>query len=418
MKLPLLAAMAVCGCLAPLASAENDSFRLVSWNIQWFPGRIPDAPQEAVEEHKKKTLARIQELQPDVLFLQEIRDWKSAKYLTDGVPGMHLHLVSDFPERTQNLVIASKFPADSAWVESFSHGDEEGPPRGFAFAAIRLPQDHILLAYSVHLKSNRGEEAQNFAMRQESARQLLRHVEKMRELYSKYARCSVLIGGDFNTTMDDARFVREKTLRAFQDAGLKWNHAGIPFRQRITIPAMGPFPSNCFDHVFYSGLTLQRSEVPQFPEESDHNPVVVDFELPKLAATPLELGKIEDLQTVIPAPPPAVVQENEIVDASDVELLRRLENQEIRVRGKVERVGRSPSGHLIFINFSKGRGGFTAIVRRTEHITFEAHLGGPAEKVLPGKDLTLLGVITLYRGEPQMEIAGEENILEGIEKNN
>lgn len=93
------------------------------------------------------------------------------------------------------------------------------------------------------------------------------------------------------------------------------------------------------------------------------------------------------------------------VDVSRREELRSLAGQHAVVRGMVSRVGRLPDGSLTFVNFAgTGRGDFVAIIR-------EGSLGrigegfplGIAEE-LPGKFVEVSGFLTLYRGNPQIEI--------------
>jgi hypothetical protein len=78
---------------------------------------------------------------------------------------------SSGPLSIQQIAIASKWQAESAWSESFKRSPIT-PPRGFSFAAIPRGET-MLLVYSVHFKSNRGEATGNIGKREEAARQLL-----------------------------------------------------------------------------------------------------------------------------------------------------------------------------------------------------------------------------------------------------
>ena len=124
-----------------------------------------------------------------------------------------MQVASRFQQGAQNQVIASKYAADSAWSEGWKSSVIDAP-RGYSFAAITLPGNRFLLSYSLHLKSNLGEPARNVAQRQEAGRQVLQHVEEMLKVYSPRGPCAVLVGGDMNTSLDDARFQKEQTLRA------------------------------------------------------------------------------------------------------------------------------------------------------------------------------------------------------------
>lgn len=54
-------------------------------------------------------------------------------------------------------------------------GTQDGkitPPRGYAFAALKLPRGRCLLTYTVHLKANSSVFEKNIPAREESAKQL------------------------------------------------------------------------------------------------------------------------------------------------------------------------------------------------------------------------------------------------------
>jgi hypothetical protein len=185
--LTLLLITLVSGCSAKNEAPEKNKLRVVSWNIEWFPGQRPEATAEESAKQMAAAKIALAELKPDVLLLQEIRDWKSAEELCSVIPGLQVHVASSFGERPQNQIVASTLPADSAWSDTWKQGPI-APPRGYSFAALQLPGGRFLLSYSLHLKSNRGELSENVAMRQEAARQLLAHVDEMVALYSKRGR--------------------------------------------------------------------------------------------------------------------------------------------------------------------------------------------------------------------------------------
>jgi endonuclease/exonuclease/phosphatase family metal-dependent hydrolase len=111
---------------------------------------------------------------------------------------------SSGPLSIQQLAIASSQPAEVVWSETFKPSPST-PPRGFSFTAIRHGKT-LLLVYSVHFKSNRGEVKTNIAKREEAARQLLAHVAEMENAYSGSANMVTIIAGDFNTDPTDAAF--------------------------------------------------------------------------------------------------------------------------------------------------------------------------------------------------------------------
>lgn len=271
-------AVLACGLflVSPLLAAP---LTVVTWNTKWLPGGRPNATEEAKAAQMRKAQAIVKALNPDILLLQEVADWKAAEELCSVVPGLKVHTVSAFTTRPQNLVVASKLPSDSAWYSEWKPTlGPDLPPRGYAFAALKLPDGGLLLAYSVHFKSNLGGIEPNIPAREEAAKQLLAHIADMTTLYAPRGKTSVLVGGDFNSDPDDPRYAQDHTLARLRAAPLEWVFQGLPHSQRITIPAAHEFPDGTFDHILFRGLKLLNVKVANGAASSDHNPVAAQFQ--------------------------------------------------------------------------------------------------------------------------------------------
>ena len=125
-----------------------------------------------------------------------------------------------FSTETAESGNATNLPVDSTWSADWNHSND-GPPRGYTFAAIELPRKRFLLTYSLHLKSNVGAPVPNVFKRQESAKQLLRHTDEMLELYSPRGACFFVVAGDMNTSLNESRWENENTLPAFISSGFR-----------------------------------------------------------------------------------------------------------------------------------------------------------------------------------------------------
>jgi len=282
--LPLLSACTALDAPSFRSTEPDDALRVVTWNIQWFPGRSPGATEAVQARHRDEVRAFLPGLRPDILLLQEIRDEEAAQFLADSVPGLDLHVVTAFRRRdahlSQQLVIASRYPARAGFAEVFTgiYDEPEAEPyRGFAFAALETPLGGTLLVYSVHLKSNLGDPADNIRIREASAQQILNHVAVMKEHYAEFGPITVLVAGDFNLLLEREDMAHERTLDRFVEAGYHWTWDGVPFRRRITWPADGRFDNACFDHILTYGLPALTASVMQKPEGelSDHRPVLL-----------------------------------------------------------------------------------------------------------------------------------------------
>jgi endonuclease/exonuclease/phosphatase family metal-dependent hydrolase len=388
--------------------------RIVSWNLQWFPGHKPDATPEMAAGHMEAAQKAVAELKPDVLLLQEVRGWDGAAKLCEAVPGLTPHVVTAFDQgvpdaRPQNQVIAAKMPADSSWSAKWVSG-YYGPPRGYAFAALDAGGGRFLLCWSLHLKSNLGPFDQNVSMRAESVRQLLAHMQEMVALYSRRGPCAVVVAGDMNTSADDPKFAKEPTLRGLMAAGLWWTHDGVPFAKRTTIPKEGAYPDNCFDHVFTAGLGHPVAFVKPYPGLSDHYPVVLDVDFSEADFAP-RLEVPIGLQELSSVPAPNVpVDLPGVISANDATAIAAAVGKNATIRGKVSQVGQTKTASMTFINFEgNSRTQFVAIVRKDHLATIAAQFGGKFDS-LAGKTIEVRGEVILYKATPEIELRAPEDI--------
>ena len=265
--------------------ASPHTARVAFWNIQWFPGRHPNASVASERSQIASVHRDMRWINADVIGMEEVRDFDNATIAISPLAGFKVDVVSDFPPREgqdvgQQVAIASRFPPLSAWVEMWKPNGPLVPPRGFAFAAYEVAPRHLLLVYAVHLKSNRGEISEDIAIREESMQQLIAHIHEMNEAYGQLGSVSCIIGGDFNTAPDDSRFADETTTSTLRDDGFSWCWENIPFARRITLPADKLFPAACFDHIFVRNAKINSARVIQTSRRSsDHNAIFAEVRL-------------------------------------------------------------------------------------------------------------------------------------------
>ena len=268
----------------------DDTIRVTTWNLQWFPSGSQNKAAPEVEKQRIQAAAdAIEVLNPDVLLLQEVRDWETCEKLAAAVKGQKYQVAvcSAFKEfgtvGWQQVAILAKQPAEAAWAAGWTTIGAVDPPRGYAFATFRFGERQIGF-YSVHLKSNlvrSGNPFQqlqlNILKRELAAEQLVTHAGEMQKTFTGLN--SVVVGGDFNTNPDQAEFVSERTLGIFTVAGFLNAFDGVPLRDRITHPGKGRYPDATFDYLFLKGVEpvgapeITRSSV------SDHWPVTFSTDL-------------------------------------------------------------------------------------------------------------------------------------------
>jgi endonuclease/exonuclease/phosphatase (EEP) superfamily protein YafD len=264
---------------APTPPPASSTIAVTFWNVQWFPGRRPNASRAEEDRQVRAVHSDVAKLAPDLIGLEEVRDSEQATIAVKSLPGFKVDVCSNFPPRegqkeAQQVAIASRLQPLSAWAESWKTGAAITPPRGFAFAAYQLAPQKALLVYALHLKSNRGEIHEDMRIREESIRQLRSHMKAMKDAYTKMGALTWIVGGDFNTAPDDPRFAGEKTVPDLLADGFAWVWQGIPFSSRITMPADARYPAASFDQIFYRGATLKKAWVAETSSQSsDHRAV-------------------------------------------------------------------------------------------------------------------------------------------------
>src|SRR6478672_1233502 len=243
-RIAVLAAIVVAAILADDVGAGSTAgdIRCTTWNLEWFPnGSAHDA---SLEEQDRRTTAAanvLKPLHPDILLLQEVRDYDACSRLGNAIESgaYHVEICSAFKEPFQSglgrqqVAILSRFQAQAAWSEQWKSVEGIDPPRGFAFAWFKI-RDADIGVYSVHLKSNlitRGnkeaEAAKNIRKREVAIDQLMMHARDF--LGTKIPAVNrFIVGGDFNTNQDQPMFAMEKTLNLLGNQRFQNSFAGLP----------------------------------------------------------------------------------------------------------------------------------------------------------------------------------------------
>jgi len=257
-------------------ASAAEVIRLVTWNLEWFPGKKPGASQVERDKHFMEVAAILPQMRADIIVLQEVRNDDAAQRLAKMLPGFNVHVTSQFKDsftRTigeQQITILSRYRADGAWAESWKKGWANAP-RGYAYAKLEI-SGKPLHVYGLHLKSNLGDPVKNTSKREDAMEQLIEHVKSQAK-----PKDGVVVVGDFNTSKDQINLAGDRTLKKIEDAGFFWTFEGIPLKHRITIPNKGRYPDACFDHIYTRDLGRPTAQVLKDTPGSDHLPVIVDL---------------------------------------------------------------------------------------------------------------------------------------------
>jgi hypothetical protein len=88
----------LCALLTILQDASADVVRIASWNLEWFPGRKPNSSAAERLIHMSAAKDALIDIRPDIVCLQEVRDWDSVAELVSILPGFQTLVVSRFRE--------------------------------------------------------------------------------------------------------------------------------------------------------------------------------------------------------------------------------------------------------------------------------------------------------------------------------
>jgi hypothetical protein len=166
------------------------------------------------------------------------------------------------------------------------------------------------------------------------------------------------------------------------------------FSPVIAIGFLAAFLTGFVSHVLY-----QRWN-PSFPTTGETPASAKNSEFQSLGLEPQSFRV-----TFLPTPPPARIEPDiPLVQAREVEKIRRLTGSQARIRGRVFRVGHSAKSNTYFLNFGPSREALTAVIFASAVELFEKNKLQP--KAFEGKEVELLGQI---KNHPQY---GLELILE------
>ena len=121
--------------------------RCTTWNLEWFPnGSAHDASPE--EQNRRITDAAniLKPLHPDILLLQEVRDYDACSRLGNAIePGAyHVEICSAFKEPFQSgpgrqqVAILSRLHAQAAWSEQWKSVEGIDPPEALPLHGSRF----------------------------------------------------------------------------------------------------------------------------------------------------------------------------------------------------------------------------------------------------------------------------------------
>ncbi len=293
---------------------DPETIRICNWNIEWFPAGQRDMQEINVNYQVAAVAGILNEIQPDILLLQEIRNLPSLRLLNRNLnpPGMsHMAISLFYKENTaesmdnrtrggQECALLSRYPwSEIREIDFATLTGKVRPTRGWLYAKFVIG-DHTIHIYNGHLKSNFGadnpkDRAKNIAKRKAAIEELERDLNQQK--IDPY-RDKIVVVGDFNSDFFSQDFADEEMFDALSHLGFHQTFTLASAEERITIPAKTgePWPSGTFDYIFLSSgwklddvtaRVLQRGAAKRKDVyggdeaglASDHYPVYIDLPL-------------------------------------------------------------------------------------------------------------------------------------------
>ena len=230
----------------------------VSWNLHWFPGQSPDANDHVKKRHEQAIQLWIERLNPSVGVFQEVLSGEAMKRSAPQLPWQAVTRFARAEDEgtelpPQNLAICSRIPWRDAWEVDFDllPMTSDRPVRGFLGVEWRNKKGERWTVYAVHLKSNRGGREAS-SKRRERAIEYLRMDWRKRGLNPNHD--AILIAGDFNCSLKNPAFKKERTIRGLLAEGWESVTQELPWPKGATVRADEErgYPSADFDHILLS----------------------------------------------------------------------------------------------------------------------------------------------------------------------
>ncbi|MDX6766746.1 MAG: endonuclease/exonuclease/phosphatase family protein [Candidatus Methylacidiphilales bacterium] len=292
---------------------ERSFFRVASWNIEWYPAGQRGGQEQATNWQTAAVAHLINQIKPDVLATQEIRNIGALQRLNRNIglwPFSHLaasifyqknDTARDLDRIQQQCGFMARHPWDDLWEVDFTPiAGADRPVRGWLAARWKVGPLTFTI-YNGHLKSDSGagrpeERAANYRNRRAAIAELKADLD--RHDLDPY-RDKILVLGNFNTDYFLADAEGAKIFTDLDRLGFHMAQPPVKREEAITLPArkgVEEIPDQVVDYIFLSsgwrGIEPELKILAQGASKkkdvfggdapglaSDHYPVYIDIPL-------------------------------------------------------------------------------------------------------------------------------------------
>jgi hypothetical protein len=278
-------------CLLALAlfamqpSCLAGTLRVTTWNLE------SPAVAGTNEVRLQEAAAALRQLNPDVILLQQVRDWKECGQLAQALkPAQYsVQVCSSFrDERTgalseQQVAILSKGKAYFSWSEGWRSQGDGALRGGFAFAALQIGQKRFGFFSSQAGEGsadgrNPEQRAAPTKAQAASAAQLLEQVSSVGNWVTNRVEAFV-VGATFDTHAAGWRAARDNILRWLEAADFGDAFLATSVVESITVAGLAGQPGATADYILTQPAGCADNPSTLATAVSGHYPVTCDVEL-------------------------------------------------------------------------------------------------------------------------------------------
>ena len=258
-----------------------DTVRVTTWNLQSANSLV--AASNVVVE----AAAVLKKLEPDVILLQEVRDWRMCAELLRALKPANYNLLVCSAFRpvsaqtsTGQLAILSRHKAYFSWSAPWDATGQETLPGGFAFAAVTVGQQHVGF-FNLQAESPGALRA--------CGERVLQELNSVRKWEANRVQTFV-IGG----TLEPARETAEVVRRLLQEAAFEDGCASLSPEQRNTVAKAPNRPPRVADYLLVDsgGIAI----APQVNSAGERYPVTCEVELDPVKITAARAARLAELE--------------------------------------------------------------------------------------------------------------------------
>lgn len=292
---------------------QSAPVRVTTWNLQ--PSAIAGTNGFSTQYQQnliQEAADTLRKLNPDVILLQQVMDLQSCEELAGALKPetYNVTICSSFRNARNGglncgqVAILSKVKPYVIWSDAWqTSAQNPAAPGGVAFAAFRLDGTNVGF-FSVQLGDgsapdfDRDSAAPRQHAREESARQIVQLINSLRNWPTNRLQ-SLVVAGDFDTTTDDVRFVREKTISRLEQFGFQDAFADLPLEKRVTLPANGTHPDATMDYLFTRDAGVVLNPQTSQAALTEHWPITSDLDLNAAKKPPVTSPAIAAASTIV-----------------------------------------------------------------------------------------------------------------------